>query len=256
MHPPHVRAAALALIEQGLNDCEVSRRLGIPRRTILDWRRPTYVPRKPAVPRETCPRCWRAAKPIRFTRADYCELVGLYLGDGCLSEHARAVRLRITLDLKYPGIIHEAQALVQRCMPANRVDIDRKGTTGSCVNVSCYSVHWPCVLPQHGRRKKHERRIALEPWQLDLFEQAPWAFLRGCIRSDGSCFINRTEPYEYLSYDFSNRSEDIVRLFVRACELVDVEYRLTGGRHGRPWDVRINRRRSVERMLCHVGVKS
>jgi hypothetical protein len=31
MHPPHVRAAALALVEQGLNDCEISRRLGIPR---------------------------------------------------------------------------------------------------------------------------------------------------------------------------------------------------------------------------------
>ncbi len=45
MHPLHVRAEALALIEQGLNDCEVSRRIGIPRRTILDWRRPTYIPR-------------------------------------------------------------------------------------------------------------------------------------------------------------------------------------------------------------------
>jgi hypothetical protein len=55
MHPPHVRAAALALIEQGLNDCEVSRRLGIPRRTILDWRRPTYVPRKPSSPQGDVP---------------------------------------------------------------------------------------------------------------------------------------------------------------------------------------------------------
>ena len=44
MHPLHVRAEALALIEQGLNDCEVSRRIGIPRRTILDWRRPTLHP--------------------------------------------------------------------------------------------------------------------------------------------------------------------------------------------------------------------
>lgn len=43
MHPPHVRAAALALVDQGLNDCEISRRLGIPRGTIRDWRRPTYA---------------------------------------------------------------------------------------------------------------------------------------------------------------------------------------------------------------------
>lgn len=168
---------------------------------------------------------------MEFTPEDYCELLGLYLGDGCLSEHARAVRLRITLDLKYPLIIRETKALIQRCLPANRVDIDRKGTTGNCVNVSSYSLYWPCALPQHGRGKKHERRIALEPWQSRLLEQAPWAFLRGCIRSDGSCFINRTDvhrsqPYEYLSYDFSNMSTDIVELFVEACTVVDVYTRL------------------------------
>src|SRR5436190_11895644 len=54
MHPSHVRAEALALVEAGLNDCEVSRRLGIPRRTILDWRRPRYVSRR-KTPLETCP---------------------------------------------------------------------------------------------------------------------------------------------------------------------------------------------------------
>jgi hypothetical protein len=26
-----------------------------------------------------------------------------------------------------------------------------------------------------------------------LIEQAPWAFIRGCIRSDGCAFINRTD---------------------------------------------------------------
>ena len=35
----------------------------------------------------------------------YAYLLGLYLGDGCLSETRRGVyRLRITLDKKYPGI--------------------------------------------------------------------------------------------------------------------------------------------------------
>jgi hypothetical protein len=76
-HPPEVKAAALELVAQGLNDCEISRLLGIPRRTILDWRRPTYVPSNPQIPRETCPRCWRAAKPMRFTAEDYSELLGL-----------------------------------------------------------------------------------------------------------------------------------------------------------------------------------
>jgi hypothetical protein len=72
MHPPHVKRQALDLIAAGHNDCEVSRRLRIPRGTIRDWR--TYVPkRRYAI--ETCPRCWRAAKPMRFTPEDYSELL-------------------------------------------------------------------------------------------------------------------------------------------------------------------------------------
>ena len=69
-----------------------------------------------------------------------------------------------------------------------------------------YSSHLTCLFPQHGAGKKHERPIALEPWQQELVAAAPWAFLRGCIRSDGSVFVNRTGRYEYLSYDFCNLS--------------------------------------------------
>lgn len=47
MHPPEVHEAALKLIADGLNDCEVSRRMGIPRGTIRDLRRLTYVRSRP-----------------------------------------------------------------------------------------------------------------------------------------------------------------------------------------------------------------
>ncbi|MGH2993072.1 MAG: helix-turn-helix domain-containing protein [Solirubrobacterales bacterium] len=252
MHPPHVRAEALALVDQGLNDCEISRRLGIPRRTILDWRRPTYVPRngRPRLP-ESCPRCWRAAKPMRFAPEDYAEILAIYLGDGCISEGARTSRLRIALDTKYPGIIADSQALLRRCFPENPVgEVIAHG--GTMVFVSLYSSHLPCLFPQHGPGLKHQRAIVLEPWQQEIVEAAPWPFIRGCIRTDGCSFINRTGPYEYLSYDFSNSSRDIVELFVGACDLVDVEYRVS---HSRIWRVRINRRASVALLLEHVGLK-
>jgi hypothetical protein len=252
MHPPNVRAEALALVDAGLNDCEISRRLGIPRRTILDWRRPTYVPRR-STPLELCPRCWRRAKPIGFTPEDYAELLGFYLGDGCISEVARTQRLRISLDSKYPGIIESARGLLERCFPDNPVDII-PFHDGACVNVSVYSSHLGCLFPQHGAGKKHERPIELEPWQSDLIERAPGAFLRGLIRSDGCVFINRTGPYEYMIYDFTNKSDDIIDLFVATCERVGVEYRRTQFRGC--WKVRINRRASVMRMLKHVGVKA
>jgi Homeodomain-like domain/LAGLIDADG-like domain len=258
MHPPEVKQEALRLLAEGLNDCEIGRRLGISRSTVMTWRRPTYVPRTAVA---TCPRCWRAAKPMRFSSEDYAELLGLYLGDGSISRHPRTDRLRISLDLRYPLIIAETEALLARCFPANRVDVVERGVTGACVNVSLYSTHLRCLFPQHGRGKKHERTIELEHWQAGHVEAATWGFLRGLIRSDGCVFINRTdvhrpEPYEYLSYDFSNMSKDIIDLFTNACAGVGIDdYRVNCNRRGL-WDVRINRRASVDKLLEHVGRKA
>jgi hypothetical protein len=185
-----------------VNDCEISRMIGVPRRTIMDWRRPTYVSKR-EMPLETCPRCWRTTKPIRFTADDYAELLGLYLGDGCISSGARTDRLRITLDKKYPRIISDAAALLQRSFPSNSVGITQEHAGCGCVAVWVYSQHLACLLPQHGPGKKHERRVQLEPWQDALVESAPWGLIGGLIRSDGCAFMNRTGPYEYLSYGFS-----------------------------------------------------
>jgi hypothetical protein len=101
----------------------------------------------------------------------------------------------------------------------------------------------------HGPGKKHDRRIKLECWQNELVEQAPWSFLRGCVRSDGCVFINRTGNYSYETYDFMNLSRDIRRLFAVTCARVGVECRVHSTR------VRINRRASVALMLEHVGRK-
>src|SRR4051794_16793955 len=103
MHAPQTRAEALRLVDDGVNDCEISRRLGVPRATVRDWRAPRYVPRV-EIPTESCLRCWRAAKPSIFTDDDYALLLGLYLGDGCVSRMRRTYRLRIHLDIKYPMI--------------------------------------------------------------------------------------------------------------------------------------------------------
>lgn len=252
MHPPAVREQAMRLIAAGINDCEISRRIGIPRSTVREMRRPKYIRR---LITETCPRCWRAAKPIRFTPEDYSELLGLYLGDGCISPGARTSRLRLAMDAKYPQVIADAKSLLERSFPVNPVGlVSAQG--GTMFYVSVYCSHLGCLFPQHRPGKKHERRIVLESWQDQLLQTAPWPFLRGCIRSDGCAFINRTGPYEYLSYDFNNLSKDIVDLFAYACDLVGItDYRVTSGNSRGRWDVRINRRKSVAEMLEHVGLK-
>ncbi len=257
MHPPQVKQQALDLIAAGFNDCEISRRVGVARTTIRDWRQPSYVSRR-EFQIETCPRCWRPAKPMRFNADDYAELLGMYLGDGYISRGPRTFRLRIALDLKYPALISDAETLLRRCFPFNKVDVTTAGVKGQCANVSLYSQHLPCLLPQHGPGKKHERVIALEPWQTTLLEAAPWPFIKACIRTDGCCFVNRHGGgrYEDLCYGFANRSEDIIRLFTQSCEQVGVTTRTNFNARRPLWDVRINQRRSVALVLEHVGRKT
>jgi hypothetical protein len=247
MHPVQLREAALRLVAHGVNDCEIARRLGVPRATIRDWRKPRYVPRAKRRA-ATCPRCWRTCPPIVITDDDYAELLGLYLGDGHITCMARTERLRLSLDAKYPVMNAEIEALLQRCFPENRVGRQLRDQ-GSTVVLWVYNSHLSCLFPQAAPGKKHDRPIGLEDWQMDRVLAAPWAFLRGCIRSDGCAFINRTGRYEYLSYAFTNLSGDIRAMFVAACRFLDLDVR-PGNRV-----VRVNTRASVARLLEHVGTK-
>ena len=242
MHAAEVRYAAMALAAAGVNDCEIARRLDVPRTTVRDWR-------SRARDVEACPRCWRKTKPVRFAAGDYAELLGFYLGDGHISPFARTERLRLHLDARYGTIVDEAEALLRRCFPANRVGRSSRHD-GSMVVLCVYFSHLSCLFPQSGPGKKHMRPIALEPWQATLVDADPWRFLRGCIRTDGCVFVNRTGRYEYLSYEFSNLSRDIVDLFMATCEGLGLRPR----RYRRY--VRLYRRDDVARLLTEVGTKS
>jgi hypothetical protein len=186
---------------------------------------------------------------VRLQPADYAELLGLYLGDGHITRLARTERLRIFLDSRHTAIVDETEALLHRCFPQNRIArVHPRGKR--MVVLYVYNGHLSCLFPQHGPGKKHDRPIVLEPWQEAVIDEAPWAVLKGFIRSDGCVFINRTGKYEYLSYCFDNHSADIRRLFVEACRRVGVQCRPAGR------SVRIYRRASVALMMRHVGIKS
>ncbi|MDQ4072387.1 MAG: hypothetical protein M3088_05865, partial [Actinomycetota bacterium] len=82
----------MALGDKGLSDREVGERLDLPRGTFH------YMRVVGARARWRCPRCWRTGNKIELSGADYAELLGLYLGDGCISRAGRTARLRFTLD--------------------------------------------------------------------------------------------------------------------------------------------------------------
>jgi hypothetical protein len=162
------------------------------------------------------------------------------------------------LDEAYPEIIVDARASVQLVAPEARVTVrDVRGAR--CVQVACHWARWPEVFPQHGPGRKHERRIGLVPWQEEILDAQPWAFLRGLLHSDGCRAINRfsvrlpsgrVQQYAYPRWFFSNRSEDILRLFCAHCDRVGVRWTRSSARN-----VSVSRRASVALLEEHVGAK-
>ena len=237
--------AARRLIAAGVNDCVIARQLGVPRPTVRDWRsRPQARLR---LARGSS--CGVVHDFCALPAAPYCYLLGLYLGDGCISRHPRPWRLRITLDRKYPDIIERCRGAIDTLMPGHRASVEKQ--PNECVVVSLYSKHWPCLLPQHGPGKKHLRPIRLEPWQELLVKQATEEFIRGLIDSDGCRVVANDRGVRSVRYHFSNRSDDIRGIFCAALDDLGI-----------PWTrpsqyiIAVYRKAAVARLDEFVGPKS
>lgn len=182
----------------------------------------------------------------------YAYLLGLYLGDGTLARRRNEVyKLRIFQDNKYPWLIRQCTIAMQWVI-RNKVRVIQQP---GCKEIYSLSKHWPCLLPQHGPGRKHERPIILEPWQrLVAIERHPQLLLRGLIHSDGCRYIKRVESkgkeYVYTRYQFTNRSADIRRIFTDACDRVGIDWREY------PYNVVICRRSSIEKLDQFIGPKS
>ena len=129
--------AVQRLIADGLNDCAIARQTGVPRRTVWEWRYRTSrirarMPRGSSI-------CGIDHQFSALPAAAYCYLLGLYLGDGCISRYGRVWRLRITLDDKYPGIIERCRLAIDSQMPGQRAAIHRR--SDNCTEVYLYSKH-------------------------------------------------------------------------------------------------------------------
>ncbi|WP_018567552.1 hypothetical protein [Streptomyces sp. PsTaAH-124] len=258
-HCTEVRQTALTLLRDGVRNADVARRLDVPLGTISYWK---HVDRRtrgecPGQHAPQCPRCDGSG----LDRPAYSYLLGLYLGDGHISHCSghRVPNLMITCAESWGGLMDECERAMRAVFPGNSVCRVRR--TG-CRNVKVYSKHLRCLFPQHGPGKKHERRIALEPWQEEIVEAHPWEFIRGLIHSDGCRITNWTtrlvggqpKRYEYPRYFFTNKSDDIRRLFTDALDKVGVEWS-TLARGSDPFNISVARRASVALMDAHIGPK-
>jgi hypothetical protein len=242
MRPESEYVEVLRLLRQGWNDCAVSRATGVPRCTVRGWR--TQPRGKWKARRDGgCPVCGHT----RLNRPQYAYLLGLYLGDGCLSLHRRGVyRLRISLDARYPRIVG-ACSLAMSAVSGRRVGHVR---APGCTVVNAYWKHWPCLFPQHGAGRKHDRRIELKVWQQDVAFEHPGALLRGFIHSDGCRVLNHVNGRDYPRYHFRNQSAEILTLFCRACDDYGVEWTTP-----RPGLLSVARREDTARLDLVIGPK-
>ncbi|GHE89762.1 helix-turn-helix domain-containing protein [Streptomyces griseoluteus] len=257
MYDLSTRERALALVAQGRSLNSVSRETGISRSAIRSWQtRITPLPRMQSTP---CSLCGPTGEPPA-DKASYSYLLGLYLGDGCISPGMKAgYYLRIACCDAWPGLIEACVAAVETINPSKKAyRVQAVGYT----SVVGYSRHWCCLFPQHGPGKKHERAITLEPWQEALVDAHPWEFVRGLIHSDGCRITNWTtrlvggerKRYEYPRYFFTNVSADIRRLYTDTLDKLGVEWTLCT-RNGRPFSISVARKASVALMDTHVGPK-
>jgi hypothetical protein len=223
---------ALQLMEIGINDCEIGRRLGIPRGTVRSWRHGLNSGSGGRT------KSWSGKRDVTCFRCNhgwvdeeaYAYLLGVYLGDGWIRAGPREVfQLRITCDLRYPGIINEIATHIVIVRGVDRVGF---ASRVGCVDVNAYWKHWPCLFPQHGPGRKHERRIELAPWQRLIVAAHPRALVRGLIHSDGNRHVNQvtrtlsfgSRSYRYPRYIFTNASTDILAIFTNALNVLGVHW--------------------------------
>lgn len=254
MYRPEVRVEALALIDSGFTLRAVSVSTDVSRSTLREWR---DHPGKDGQ-RASCPRC--ANNPaLPEPRAQYAYLLGLYLGDGCISasgDPAKGVwKLRVMCCDASPGLIEECARAVRAVRPANKVMRVRKQ---GCTEVLSCSRHWPCLFPQHGLGQKHSRPIELQSWQQAITTEFPGQFAQGLFHSDGYRGTNRVHArlasgdrcYEYPRYLFTNESMDILRLCAQTLDQLGVAWR-----YSRRNAISVARREAVARLDQFVGAK-
>lgn len=231
------------LAEQGLNKSEISRELNIPRATVRDILASGRKEGKLDFDENDVLDFLKDKEP------PYAYILGIYLGDGCISNAKRVKKMRIFLDDKYPLIQQEVRENLQNIFENNKVsDCQKEG----CKEIFCYSKKMEFLFPQYGKGKKHQRKISLKRWQHDICCDFPKEFIKGLIHSDGSRYHGDYKGERYDRYQFTNVSEDIRKIFRKYCKKIGVR---TANAKGAK-NVFINRPKDVGYLDTFIGFKA
>ena len=230
--------------KNGKNKSQLEKIYGIPRNTIRYWidnELKTKAVRKKDKPLE------EIIEEIKQNKEDYSFILGLYLGDGCISPNRTSYKLRITQDDKYPNLKNIINYRVNNFFTNKSFMQNRKK---NCSDIGVNDKNLPLYFPQHGKGKKHDRKIELVDYQKDNLDYKE--FLRGLWVTDGSYYLAQKK---YECYNFTNKSTDIIALFEECLSQFNIGYRTRMKKNG-VWLVEITKKTEVLKMKDLVGIKS
>lgn len=165
----------------------------------------------------------------------YSYILGSYLGDGHIVKAGRSQKLTIYNDSRYSCIIKDQSNALQVLFPKNKIG-NYKQLTSNCMEVMVHNISIPLMFPQHGPGKKHARDISLHDWQWDIVWEEPECFIKGLIDSDGCRYIHKQtikgKTYAYPMYSFTNKSLDIINMYIRVMAKLDISTKPTQNKSG------------------------
>jgi hypothetical protein len=225
VYDTQVKENVKKLFEDGKNKCEISRITGIPRATLTTWIHPRYIaktnkPRNSYVPIINFEQYLNTEEK----RKAYSFILAVYLCDGYISRYKtyRAANIRLFNDLKYQENTKEWAEKLKVLLPENSVNVHKQKSSNSLV-VSAHSRKLLDLFPQYGDGCKHNRKLIFCNWQLKIIEEFPEEFIRGCIQSDGCIYTQvMKNGYSYKRFNFINKSEDIIDLFLSTLKLINI----------------------------------
>ena len=205
------------LIGAGVIDRENARICGVSIRAIRHWRagdRRADRVEPGTSSKPTCPHCHGRARDD----AAYAYPLGLYR-ERPLTRGPRSHVLWLACSDAWPGLLDLGKQTMSLVMPSSSVFCASRTGVG-CTYVKSVSRHWPCLLPQHGPGRKHERKIDQCPgskrsWP-GIQEASPAASSIPMAAASSITFAARSRTgiagMKYPRYLFVNRSADIHRL--------------------------------------------